>query len=756
MFRKGFTYPSRKSIFYKYLSILFMTLIIPVVILGITAYVYFNHSIEKEINKKHETMVEQTAKRVDNLFNDLKRSVLTLSMDEEVNNSFYEGNISKITMINISRRLRNFNILDDSVESTAIYYPNNGFMITSDGLYGFDSYFSFHSYENKKSQDWTKLFKELTGFKLLNETKVNYTSSDGSVNNSLKLIPAIFALPFEKTPRAYMLVNLKQDYFYQVFNSNIDNKGRFIGIFNPDGSLFLSTDTLSSTEQNRADIFKAITTNKNTFKIDSTQYYILFSPLSFNNGYLVWIIPAGKYNNVSRNILITMSLIVTVLLFAGVPLIIYASNRFYRPIKSILNISGDDGQKKPVGSELDYISKYIQHLSAYSGFLKNELEKNHPLIKEKLFRDLLINRGNFTDYTKLLRIIPEYTPLYSLVLETDFKFQYSESFPETISSTFFSQCSELLCSDVYGMDRGIYTCVLGTTSDIDSLISRLSSIVDKATFPECRLIVALGDPVDKPELLHMSYDCACNLLNYKVLEDRNQLISSKNTKKRMTLRSINSNNTLANYLLANDLENSIQHMNDIFNEFYNYKQPLYRLKSFFSQYISVINHVLSEKKIDPLEVYSSEEELLRKLDKCYDMEEVKEIFIEISQKVVDVSKKNKRSNNTELINWIIDYINQNYNNEIFLDLVAEKVGISSKYLSRFFKEQTGVNFVDYVNRLRVNKAKEHLKNIDIKITEIPTLVGVNNMSTFDRIFKKYEGISPAVYREILSQKVENR
>jgi AraC-like DNA-binding protein len=84
--------------------------------------------------------------------------------------------------------------------------------------------------------------------------------------------------------------------------------------------------------------------------------------------------------------------------------------------------------------------------------------------------------------------------------------------------------------------------------------------------------------------------------------------------------------------------------------------------------------------------------------------------------------------------------------ELSLTKVAKLVHISANHLSEKFKEVTGVNFVDYIARIRVGKARDLLQNQQLRISEIAFAVGFQSLSQFNRVFKKLSGRSPSAYR----------
>ena len=63
-----------------------------------------------------------------------------------------------------------------------------------------------------------------------------------------------------------------------------------------------------------------------------------------------------------------------------------------------------------------------------------------------------------------------------------------------------------------------------------------------------------------------------------------------------------------------------------------------------------------------------------------------------------------------------------------------------------FRNNTGVLLTDYINEIRINKAKELLRDTNLRIQDIGAKVGIENRTTFLRVFKKVEGISPTTYR----------
>ncbi|MFH5181299.1 helix-turn-helix transcriptional regulator [Paenibacillus sp. TAB 01] len=93
------------------------------------------------------------------------------------------------------------------------------------------------------------------------------------------------------------------------------------------------------------------------------------------------------------------------------------------------------------------------------------------------------------------------------------------------------------------------------------------------------------------------------------------------------------------------------------------------------------------------------------------------------------------------------YLQKHYMDDISLDSCAEHTGLNAVTLSKWFKQVTGTNFIDYLTELRMDKAKELLQQTELKINDVAIAVGYQH-SYFNRIFKKHLGTTPSQYREL--------
>lgn len=98
---------------------------------------------------------------------------------------------------------------------------------------------------------------------------------------------------------------------------------------------------------------------------------------------------------------------------------------------------------------------------------------------------------------------------------------------------------------------------------------------------------------------------------------------------------------------------------------------------------------------------------------------------------------------------ITEILQENVENKITLDRLAQEVNMNVNYLCRVFKQDTGRSIVQYMNELKINKAIELLKLPDTRIKEVASQVGIDDPFYFNRVFKKVVGLSPSDFRKKL-------
>jgi YesN/AraC family two-component response regulator len=110
-------------------------------------------------------------------------------------------------------------------------------------------------------------------------------------------------------------------------------------------------------------------------------------------------------------------------------------------------------------------------------------------------------------------------------------------------------------------------------------------------------------------------------------------------------------------------------------------------------------------------------------------------------------EKTQQNNENNYISKVILFIKQNYHTDFSINNMADSIGLNAAYLSRIFKTATGKTIIEYITLFRLEKAKEMMQAGDMAIKDISAAVGYNEVRSFTRFFKKYEGVTPGEYRD---------
>ena len=123
------------------------------------------------------------------------------------------------------------------------------------------------------------------------------------------------------------------------------------------------------------------------------------------------------------------------------------------------------------------------------------------------------------------------------------------------------------------------------------------------------------------------------------------------------------------------------------------------------------------------------------------MKTIRRIIVDI-----DTNGQSKYQN----IYAVADFISNNFETNVSLDMLANKFFISKYYLCRTFKEITGYGINEYIHIHRIRKAKKLLEETDLSIAQIAASLGYESLTYFEKVFKNYMTVSPSRYRRTLN------
>lgn len=262
-----------------------------------------------------------------------------------------------------------------------------------------------------------------------------------------------------------------------------------------------------------------------------------------------------------------------------------------------------------------------------------------------------------------------------------------------------------------------------------------------------KFFICVGNQVTGLNNVFKSYDSALQALNKAFFYNYGSIIYNDVNKSQIYKFNENVIANFYKYLSLEDKYQSILLIKRLSSEIkehtntpVNYiKDIYYRIFLQLIKFSSDRNIQLSEGSLSnqsPFEristfstIYELEEYLLDKIDELFD----------------SLAEKNK---NADPITNIIRYIHDNYNDtDLSLPKISKNTYLSSAYICKIFKEQTGTTINKYIAEYRLNKAKELLKEQNITINDIAAKVGYGDGNYFTKIFKKETGLTPSEYRK---------
>jgi AraC-like DNA-binding protein len=264
----------------------------------------------------------------------------------------------------------------------------------------------------------------------------------------------------------------------------------------------------------------------------------------------------------------------------------------------------------------------------------------------------------------------------------------------------------------------------------------------------CGLTVCVGvsEIANELTLVHSCYAHAMLALDYKSIYGKHSIIYYEQLTFTGTtsLPKLSHNiHQIADYLSSGKLDEIEESLDGILNELIANRQfTLDWIHAIFANIMSVIMKFIIEHRIDIQQ--HCKEDLFITLYSYEFLEDKKSYVLKICAILIEhVHAKPEASSTSKMI---VDYIDKHYDEPISLSLLAEKLSMSSSYLSVVIKNQLGIGFVEYISRLRIQKAIRLLDNDELTIQQIAEQCGYDTVHTFIRHFKKAYHTPPNEYR----------
>lgn len=715
-------------------------------------YYYFSHLFEDEILDLNQRILDQVYNHSEDYImknmNELANNIsFSNSYDTNVDQFFYElyDNYWDV-LVSVRHKLKNLVTRNaDIVDSIYLYSKENEMVISQDII----RYVSGKDLRLLDEFSWIGIaLSSGESVQWLNTriTKV-YNSALKRKGNIITLVSTYPTASHPDNAKGFIAINIREDAISSYLSKSNSTKSGQILIVGTDKTIISHNDnSMLYTDITKEPFIEEIIASDKPkdfrASFGNKEYMVSFRPSEYNDWYYVAMVPTELFYqrgyHIRKNILIiSIAIFFFVLIISNI-----LSYKMYQPVKKLMDRENNfmkNSQKIIRSYFIDLLSKQPSD----NALTQSNLQSFGVSLSERYFAviafilpeadinyyaraNLLHAPDGLTDFIKGMSRngADEKTSYYPVVFD-----------PCTISvivNTNSSSCSRLreFVNQVqfYCYNSFSFYLVAGIGRYENQLMSVRQSYIEAK--------IAVHYKFMKPEQNSFYYDeisrktTDSEVLMHGYLDKIKMQLRAGDIKK---LRS-----TLESALMAITSENLS----------YTYvKKEVSKLRRLYFEHLDEMGITIGqvfEEDSDSLGLPSVElRNNLLNPDNIYTFFHAYTIALE---RLTSCLLKKRAHKSTELIKSVEQYILSNINLNISLNLVADTFHITPQYLSKIFKEEKGVNYIDYVTICKMEKAKSLLSATNMNVIEIANAVGYSQGTNFARKFKESTGFTPKEYR----------
>ncbi len=390
-------------------------------------------------------------------------------------------------------------------------------------------------------------------------------------------------------------------------------------------------------------------------------------------------------------------------------------------------------------------------------YTKQQLHKQNQALRDhfciKLLDNEYRNEGEIEEQLKALKLPIQNTASRVLV------FSYN-SLPvkETLQfQKYLRQTVEDRFSDytfvIFYKDNETLSMILNTPEDKPSgnALNKICSNLIEYLKINTAIDISIGIGDAAPDLLNAraSFFCALEALSYRLYQTRQRIFDSSIISRVPTpviSPDTKTNQELADAIYRSDLPAIDRLLYKFFHSLFYVEVPppnyirgmciflVIDVQNGLLGYFDEINRLYSDVPYE-------------EINKLQAFREIREWITGNFYAYSEYMKQNCPDKKDPVIQKAKAYMKENLYNKIKAENVAAHVGLSENYFTFYFKKKTNDNFKSYIQTLKIEKAKEHLKTSNILISELSSLLGYDDYRTFNRAFKKETGLTPSEYQQ---------
>lgn len=299
---------------------------------------------------------------------------------------------------------------------------------------------------------------------------------------------------------------------------------------------------------------------------------------------------------------------------------------------------------------------------------------------------------------------------------------------------------------------GVVRLEQGEQEDVTEACRQIQFYVQR--FFHFTLTAAVGPCVGTLEELRGSCIRARDALEHKVYMGKNQVILAENVPAGAgggtVLLAREDEEALKEAVAMNKNLAAQKKLDEIFRTYFeNGAYTRKAVRQFGNVLLRLVLRALQDAQIDPQEAFGQNVHIVDEIE-CYEtLDEIRMFVKNVYSRAVRVLEGRQGSNYRHTVRDSIEYVKAHYAESIQVSDVAAAVYVTPNYFSKIFKQETGENFTEWLNKFRIEKAKALiLQQQGEKVYEIAAKVGFHDYKYFAFIFKKYTGYTPGTFKEL--------
>lgn len=767
-----------KSVFVKFLASYMLILVIPLGV-GSVAYLKAGRIVEQEASRYNIAMLQQAQQAIDTQLMDMKQFALEISYNPNVQAMLDGDNSDDIKqrqlVIKTLDDLFRYKSMNQFIYDIYIFFDNSDLIISPRGQwYPLFFYNNLYRYKDMGYDQWYSYLTRKDGFNGYIPLQTVYTGKWPE-----NIITYVQPLMWQsKTYAGNLVMLISERKIYDMLKKiELVNHG-MIYVVDSHNNLIASTENnydamsypLDKPEVPQFD--NLLGTEGTIHAVYNGQDVVVSYAVSYASDWrYVSVMPNKIFMDKVEYIRSFTLTVMVVCLLIGLILAYFLAYKNYNPLKELINaivVKVGQANKPMYRNEYDFIKDMVVSAVDESQKIKAALISQQPVLKAnfiyRLMHGRIGNPANIYDSIDFfgMQFISDIFAVMLFNVDDCSEFIKSDLEQEWALVRFVITNVVEELGNRYGkaymieMDRdqlalllNFYDINAGRTADIMINIADDAKRFLGSEF-HFILTIGIGDVHRGISSIEASYREAVTSLKYKIAKGSNSIIcySDIHESDQNYYYPLEVELQLINYIKAGELEKAEAILDSVFKENFIEKDLPYRLiQCLFFDIMSTAIKTLNEIKVDYMDVFGPSFNPVAKLLECETVSEMHHTVMEIYRQICRYIDNNRKSHNIELRDKILAYIEEHYDDvNLGVATIADHFGLNPSYLSYFFKEQMEQNMTDYINSVRLKKAKELLKDRSLSINEVAMRIGYGTAARFIRVFKKDEGITPGEYR----------